>query len=64
MSHERITQAVAQREQATRDQLRATIELQQACIELHQQGYSGYKIAQLAGVTKMTVYKWVSKKTS
>lgn len=63
MNHERIAQAVAQREQAQRAQLKATIELQQACIELHQQGYSGYKIAQLAGVTKMTVYKWVGDKT-
>jgi hypothetical protein len=41
---------------------KASIELQQGCIEMHQKGYSGYRLAQLTGFTKMTIYKWVKPK--
>jgi transposase len=64
MTEQRITEATERRQTAQRETAKATIELQLACIELHQAGYSGYRIAQLTGLTKMTIYKWVKDKTT
>jgi len=54
--------AVQDRHTAQREYDKANIQLQRACIVLHEQGYSGYRIAQLTGLTKMTIYKWVKNK--
>ena len=54
--------AVQDRKTAQREYDKANIHLQRSCIALHEQGYSGYRIAQLTGLTKMTIYKWVKNK--
>jgi transposase len=58
-----LSVAVQDRNNAQRQYDKANIQLQQACIVLHEQGYSGYRIAQLTGLTKMTIYKWVKNKS-
>jgi hypothetical protein len=55
--------AKIRREETRREYDKANIRLQQACIELSDKGYSGYRLAQLTGLTKMTIYKWVKPKT-
>lgn len=61
MTEQELTEAVQNMESAEREYLKAKIRLRQACAELHRQGYSGYRLAQLTGLTKMTIYKWVKK---
>ena len=61
MSEQELSEAVTNMALAEREYLKAKIRLQQTCIELHRKGYSGYRLAQLTGLTKMTIYKWVKK---
>jgi len=61
MTEEQLAEAVRDMETAEREYLKAKIRLRQACAELHRKGYSGYRLAQLTGLTKMTIYKWVKK---
>ena len=59
MTEEQLSEAVKNLEIAEREYLKAKIQLRLACTQLHQKGYSGYRLAQLTGLTKMTIYKWV-----
>lgn len=63
MNEAKLSEAVAQMEVAEKEYLKARIQLRQACAQLHEQGYSGYQLAKLTGLTKMTIYKWVKDAT-